>query len=380
MPALFNEKTFNGEVFAPYQEAAQNLRLNNLFKSGAVVEKPQYVGLMRAQGGANYVTTPIKGGLAGKSVNYDGKTDIDTSSRGTFSQGRVVISRAVGFVEADFASDVTGGEDFTAGLDEIAEFWADEKQDYLISTLKGAFAMDDDDFVDSHTYTEGIFSETTLNNAIQKALGDNKGAFNLFICHSQIATNLENKNLTDYAKYTDASGIQADTQLLTLNGRQVKVDDALPVEWKEEGYAKANAYTSGALLVVSSGAKEGQVNLSEVTGDVEDAKAGDYVVFLPAGYEYTSYVLGKGAIEYVNVGATYPIELSRDPLSNGGETYIVSRERFSFAPVGISYLDTDTIAPEKDDLENGENWSVAKNGDTQFPIKAIPIVQIKTRG
>ena len=39
--------------------------------------------------------------------------------------------------------------------------------------------------------------------------------------HSQVATNLENLQLLEYLKYTDANGIQRDLTLATLNGRTV---------------------------------------------------------------------------------------------------------------------------------------------------------------
>ena len=76
-------------------------------------------------------------------------------------------------------------------------------------------------FVDAHTYditaeTENTFGPTTLNNAMQKALGDKKANFSLAIMHSVVATNLENLKLLDYMKYTDADGIERDLGLATL--------------------------------------------------------------------------------------------------------------------------------------------------------------------
>ncbi len=48
------------------------------------------------------------------------------------------------------------------------------------------------------------------------------------------------------------------------------------------------------------------------------------------GYtKYISYVLGDGAIDYENIGAEVPFEMSRDPKTNGGKTtFIQDKEKY----------------------------------------------------
>lgn len=390
--ALFDQKNFNGEVFGAYVDQTENLNRNELLKSGAIVEKPQYASLLPDQTGGNYLTIPIKARIGGTANNYDGNTNITAESRETYTQSRIVVGRANGWTEKDFSSDITG-EDFLPASQEIAEYWDDVDQKTLLAILKGIFSMTGSgnvDFVTKHTYdvsdnaTEYGFKETTLNNAIQKALGDNKAKFSLAIMHSKIATDLENLKLLAYMKYTDAQGIERDLTLGTLNGRTVLVDDNMPTETAKAKYVKAKQTDKDALEVVDTGATKGQVNKADVSTDVTGVKAGDYVVLLPAGDVYTTYVFGAGAIEYTDCGAKVPYEMDRNPEKNGGETTLYSRQRKCWSPVGISFKDGSIISPTDEELEKGSNWQLAQNNksgaEKYFPIKAIPIARIKTRG
>ena len=346
--ALFDSKNFNGEVFGAYVDQTPNLNRNELLKSGAVVEKQQYAAMLPDQVGGNYITVPIKARISGEADNYDGNTDITADSRATYTHGRIVVGRAHGWTEKDFASDVTG-EDFIPAAEEVAEYWDDVDQATLLSTLKGVFAMTGAEnlkFVNGHTYdisgedTANKFNETTLNNAMQKALGDNKAKFALAVMHSQVSTNLENLKLIEYMKYTDAEGVERTLTLGTLNGRLVLIDDNMPTE--------------------------------EVNGG-----SGKYI-------KYTTYILGNGAIEYTDCGAKVPYEMSRDPKVNGGEDTLYSRQRKVFSPYGISFKNTSIISPTDAQLENGANWTIANSNESgtakYFPIKAIPIARVISRG
>jgi hypothetical protein len=389
--ALFDTKNFNGEVFGAYVDAVPNLNRNELLKSGAIVEKPQYATMLPDQTGGNYITIPIKARIGGTADNYDGNTDITADSRDTYTHGRIVVGRAHGWTEKDFSSDITG-EDFMPAAQEVAEYWDDVDQETLLCVLKGIFSMTgqkNQEFVNDHTYdvsmsaTETGFAETTLNNAIQQALGDNKGKFSLAIMHSKIATNLENLKLLAYMKYNDGEGIERDLTLATLNGRTVLVDDNMPTTSLNAKYVKATKTDPGALKVTTAGSGEGEVEQTTVQSDVTDVKEGDYVVLLPAGTAYTTYVLGNGAIEYTNCGAKVPYEMDRDPKEKGGEDTLYSRQRKIFSPYGISFKTPSFISPTNSQLESGANWELANDNSTStkkyFPIKAIPIARIITR-
>lgn len=349
--ALFDLKNFNGEVFGAYVDKVPNLNRNELLKSKAIVQKQQYAYMLPDQTGGNYITIPIKARIGGEADNYDGSTDIKSDSRATYTHGRIVIGRSHGWTEKDFASDVTG-DDFMPAAEEVAEYWDDVDQATLLAILKGIFSMTGAknlEFVNGHTNdisageTNNTFTDVTLNNTMQQALGDNKAKFALAVMHSRVATNIENLKMTDYLKYTDKDGITRTVSAGTLNGRLVLVDDNMPTE-AVEATDTAAAYV-----------------------------------------KYTTYVLGEGAIEYTNCGAKVPYEMDRNAAKNGGETTLYSRQRKIFSPVGISFKSgTGIVSPTNAQLESGANWTLANSNESgeakYFPVKAIPIARIISRG
>ncbi len=387
--ALFDLVNFNGEVFDATVRETPNLRMNELLHCGAIVERGEYASMLPDQKGGNFITTLIKARLSGNTVNYDGKTNITAEERGNYSMGRIVIGRAQGWTEKDFVSDISG-DDYSAAAGEVAEFWDDVDQDTLLSTLKGVFAMNTGEgkkFVDAHTYDisakeDGTFGATTLNTGMQMALGDKKANFALVIMHSRTATILENLNLLEYMKYTDNNGIERNLPLATLNGRIVLVDDTMPTKQVDATYMKTTDQT------VQEGKTYYELSSKEykVVGSPESnpATAGYYEKTADSYTEYTTYVLGNGAIEYTNCGVKVPSEMDRDPAKNGGETTLYTRQRKVFSPYGISWKNTSIVSPTTEELETGTNWEIAHNNSSDksasYPIKAINIMRIITRG
>ncbi len=349
---LFDSKNFNSEVFQAYVDKTPNLNRNELIKSRAIKQRQDLAGTFKDQVGGNFAVIPITGRIGGTPLNYNGSTDITSKTIKTYTQGRIVVGRADSWVENDFSYDITGGVDFLAQVaQQLGEYWDGVDQNTILSTLKGIFSMTGAanlEFVNGHTYDisantdeTGKFSATTLNSAMQYAIGDNKAKFTLAIMHSAVSTNLENLKLLSYLKYTDKEGVQRDLALGTLNGRAVLVDDNMPVE--------------------------------EIAASGNDA----------AYTKYTTYVLGDGAIEYTNCGVKVPYEVSRNPAKNGGQDLLYGRQRKIFAPYGISWTDSTIISPTDAQLETGSKWSLANSNETTkeyFPHKAIPIARIISRG
>lgn len=353
---IFDSKNFNSEVFGAYVEKTPNLNRNELIRSRAVKSRQDIVGTFKDQVGGNYSVSPITGRIGGTPLNYNGSTDITSKKLKTYTQGRIVVGRADSWIENDFSYDITGGVDFLAQVaQQVGEYWDAVDQSTILSVLKGIFSMTGTEnlkFVNGHTLDisaneddSGKFGATTLNNAMQQALGDNKAKFTLAIMHSVVATNLENLKLLEYMKYTDKDGIERTLSLATLNGRTVLVDDSMPVE-----------------EVAASGSGE-------------TAKA--------AYTKYTTYVLGDGAIEYTDCGVKRSYETHRDPAKNGGQDMLYGRQRKIFAPYGISWTDSSIISPTDEQLETGSKWSLANSNESTkeyFPHKAIPIARIISRG
>lgn len=354
--AVFDSKHFNGEVFQKYMERIPNPRKTELLKSRAIRNRPELAASMRDEVGGNYISTPLKGLISGSvPMNYDGNTDITPSSTDTYMHSRVVVGRANAWAELDFSYDITGGEDFMENIAaQINDYWNEIDQDTIVAILKGVFSMTDAQgkrFVEAHTNDVtavtnsegklGMMDGTTLNTTIQKASGDQKGKFTLAIMHSVPATNLENLKLLANLKYTDAEGMERELGLATLNGRLVLVDDSMPAE--------------------------------------EVAVEGGTQV------QYTTYVLGDGAIEYTDCGAKVPYEMDRNPAVKGGQDLLYSRQRKAWAPYGISFTKKSmaSASPTDAELSNGVNWELVSSAGTAkkyIDHKTIPIARIISLG
>lgn len=393
----FDEKSFNGQAFGKYVDRVPNTKRNELIKSKAIKGNEAIRNAFGSQTGTAYAVIPFYGLLDGAPVNYDGKTNIDSTRTDTYERGVVVIGRAKAWTEGDFSYDITGGVDFMDNVaQQVSEYWAEIDQATLLSILKGVFAMTGKEnlqFVNNHTLDiskESIAKSTvgpaTLNTAIQKASGDHKHRFSLVIMHSAIATNLENLKLLNYLKYTDKDGVQRDLALGTWNGRLVLIDDGMPTETKESLYVRCTATDEGALKVATPGTEPGEVAKETVAADISDIQDGEYVQHIQNVVMYTSYILGDGAFDYENIGAKVPAEMSRDPKTNGGETTLYSRQRKVFAPYGISYTKKSQASnsPTDAELENGANWELVNNASSSnkkcIAHKTIPIARIISRG
>jgi len=234
---------------------------------------------------------------------------------------------------------------------QVSAYWEEIDQDILLAIIKGIFSMtgaENKKFIEEHTYDittndgdSALVAADTLNKAVQKACGDNKGAFALAIMHSAVATHLENLQLLKYFTYTDENGMQRDLAMGSWNGRVVLVDDSMPIK---------------------------DVAKTETT---------------EAYTAYTTYILGDGAFDYENIGAKTPYEMSRDPYTNGGQDTLISRQRKVFAPYGISYEKKaqSSLSPTNAELANGANWTLVSDGSSKYiDRKAIAIAQIISKG
>lgn len=352
----FNEKAFKYGVENP---RIPNLKTNELKKSKALKGSADIRSVFTSQNGTVYAEIAMKGLLDGQAVNYDGETDITATSTKTFNRGVVVIGRAKAWTEKDFSDDVADEEFMDNVQDQVAEYIDNLDQNTILSILKGIFAMTGAknlEFVNNHTYDisaetdaeKQVVGQTTLNSAMNKACGANKKKFSMVFMHSDVATNLENLRLVKHLVYTDKDGIERPLDLAAWNGKIVIIDDEMPVEEVTEG-----------------------------TGN-------DAVTY----NKYTSYILGDGAIDYENIGAKVPYEMSRDPKTNGGEDTLYVRQRKVFAPFGISFTKSSMASnsPTDAELENGANWALVHSGESvaaqrsYINHKAIPIARIISRG
>lgn len=348
MPGIFDTKFFNAEVFGKYLETVPRYKQNAFLKSGVLRTRNDLRTMLADQTGGNFISIPMVGRIGGDPLNYDGSTNITATSIGTYLQSMIVVGRAKAWTEKDFSFDITGGHDFMADIaNQVAGYWDDVDQGLILSVLKGIFGVSTNNFNTDHTLdisaetgAAAYVGATTLNNALQKAVGANKSLFAMAIMHSQVATNLENLQLLEYVKGTDANGMQRDMTMATWNGRTILIDD------------------------------EGTV---ETTGSGESAVT-----------KYTTYLLGNGAIDYCDCGVKTPNEVSRDPATNGGMDTLYTRQRKLFAPHGFSFVQPTTaiISPTNIQLETAARWTPVKDtaGSGYYESKAIPIARIISLG
>ena len=338
---VFDSKYFNSEVFSKYLESVPRVKQNALLKAGVLRTRNDLRGLLSEQNGGNFISVPMTGRIGGTALNYDGSTNITATALDTFLQSMIVVGRAKAWEEKDFSFDITG-HDFMADIaNQVADYWDDIDQLTILKTLEGIFGVSTNSFASAHTLditsaTVKTVSATTLNDAITKAAGANKGIFTVAIMHSTVAKTLENLGTLDYAKYTDENGFQRDSSIATWNGRTVLIDDDVPVD------------TSGTNPV------------------------------------YTSYLLGEGAFDYIDCGAKVPNETYRDPTTNGGKDMLITRQRKVFAPRGLSFVQPSTaiVSPTDTQLATAARWSPVKDsaGTGYYDNKAIPIARILSEG
>ncbi len=398
MSQFFNSKVFNPEVFGKYIENIPNVKKSELAKSNALGSNENARKALSEQTGSYYARVPYYGRIsADTSQNNNGATNIQSSKLNTFDQGFVVASRMDSWDEKSFSKNITAGVDFMDNVGkQIADYKIQVVQKIMLKMLEGIYSMDTTadtvrghaakDFIEKHTYDSsnvtGV-SPTALNTAIQKACGDNKSIIKLAIMDSTTATDLENQNLLNMLKYTDKDGITRDLTLGTWNGRLVLVDDDMPVTIAEATYAKTSdaALVPGKKYFTRSGSAGHYVYTEVETPDVTDI--GSYYEITSGGYEvHTTYLLGEGSIVVDPIPDSVPYEMHRDPLVNGGEDYLIVRDRYICGFESFSYEQTSgsNVSATNEDLANGEHWAVIHNATEAIPTKSIAIARLFTRG
>ena len=383
---VFNEKYFNKKAFGAYYDTIPQERLNLLIKSGVLQSNRKIKNLLSSQTGSEYGVIPMIGRLKGKPVNYDGVTKYgDAKTLNTYKQGVVAIGRKDKFFEDDFTFDITSGKDFMSQIaEQTSDYWDTAWEDVLMQVIKGIFSITTKaglEFASKHTYditseTDKNISEDTQNKALQKACGDRRRIFKLSIVNSMIATNLENKKLVANLRFNDANGIERDLNMYTWNGKILIEYDDITIE-------EINTYAKTTDTSIDSD-KTYFIKENDNYVEVTNAKVADianYYEITSTTTNYITYVLGKGAIDYEDLGAKVPHEVDRD--ADNDRDYLYQRQRKCFAPHGISYLMESQVtdSPSDEELADGANWDIVKGSDgSYYNHREIAIARIISRG
>ncbi len=341
-----NRLKFNAEAFTKYMAELPRTKTWAFMNSGFVRNDATIISAFSGQTGAYSQRMPIYGEAEADESNYDGNTPMGTPGyQDSYSRAVIAYGRQFALAEKDFSYDLIPGADFGAVLRKHIGVNRDNKfEKRLLDVTNALFSFADDDsaegnFAKTHTTDlsalEGdasVIGDTTLNDAIQKASREFKSDYTAIAVHSQVATNLENKKLVQYAKGVDANGVVKDLSIPMWNGKMLIIDDSLPV-----------------------------------TGDT-----------------YTSYIFGMGAFSYAELPVTTPYEPVRDPELAIDKMYIRYRE--VLAPKGFSFEGTPaSLSPTDAELATATNWKLADNGKSAddrktYPIERIPLARIISKG
>ncbi len=345
MAGTFLGFPFDEELFYNAWSEAPDPTRTAILNSGAMVQDG--VIASQIQGKGNIYTVPFYNILDGDPVNYDGQTDITATETGGDSQNGVVFGRAKGFTARNLTAELVGNDPMGHIARSIARYWQKYRQGVMLKIIGAvmgvtgasgnAKAWHDNHVADlcSATATPYVIGDTDLNDLATQALGDNKSEFSLVIMHSNVAKTLENKQLLEYWKQTDANGIQRPMKLASMSGYTVVIDDGVPVA--DVGGAGAN----------------------------KDLK------------KYTTYLLGNGVLRTANARLDRPNDTQYDPAKNGGQETLYTRIRETIHPNGFSFKVPSSgwsESPTDAQLAASANWTL------KFDPKAIPMAALITNG
>lgn len=345
MPGTIFGIPFDEELFLQMWNEAPDPYLTAMIESGAVVEDPTISGMIQTSG--NIYTIPFYDTLDGDDQNYDGQTDITVTEVGGGFQTGVVYGRAKGFFARNFTAELSGADPMGHIVATIARYWQKRRQMRMIGITNAVFDITGSSghakkWTETHSLNLGsdtanarVIEETDLNDLATLACGDHKDQFGLAIMHSNVAKTLENKQLLEYWKYTDANGIQRPMNMGSANGYTVIIDDGVPCE-----------------TVGGEGANK-------------DLK------------EYTTYLFGAGVIRTAKGRVDVPVETNREAKKNGGQDELITRMRETLHPNGFSFKVPSsgwTQSPTDAQLFAKANW------DIKFDPKAIPMARLITNG
>lgn len=374
---------FDSEIFNYSWKNTPDMVLTSMIQSGAVVRDAEIERLIA--NGSNFFTTPYYDVLGGDEQNYNGATDFayDQLSGGTYSgcvYGRMKAWKAISFIK-DFNSGADPMAQIVAG---VANYWIKKRQERLIGLLEALFGITGDADWSLHihdvatatgTVTEAnLIGATTLNDTAVKANGDNAGEYSLAIMHSVVANRLANLQLLQFSKYTDASGITRNLPLAQVNGYTVIVNDNVPVDTKITYAITTDVALATGKTYYTRSATTPYVYTAVASPDVDDILT--YYEKSDGADEYTTYLLGNGAIRFANAPVDVPSEMDRNPEKFGGVDMIYTRLREAMVPYGFSFkgdVSTDVGIPDSVLLASASY-------ERKMPAKSVFLAKIVTNG
>lgn len=287
------------EVFTPYVQQITESK-SRVVASGLVARSPALDALL--VGGGLTFNVPSWKDLANDDENVSSDDDGTSSTpkkTGSAREIAVRLSRNQSWSSMDLAAVLAGSDPMESIASRVGTYWARRTQAAVIALAKGVFAdnaaapsasehVQNDMIVDisGASYSAGVtdFSAEAFIDACT-TMGDSADDIVAIAVHSVVYSRMQKNNLIDFIPDSDGK-----INIPTFLGRTVIVDDGMPV-------------TSGV---------------------------------------YTSWLFGRGAIQWGIGSAEVPTEVDRAPASGngGGQEVLYNRVEWCFHPIGHKYAGT----------------------------------------
>lgn len=374
--ALFDAKQFNPEVFRQYMDTIENPRVNRLIKAGIFVPDPALVPVLPQGVGGNYMQENFYGRLENGDVNFDGSTNITAGTLPTYKRGLVVIGRARAFKEKDFTPSITGKNFMSAVAEQLVEYIDERHQDAMLLILKALFDKSSGVLKDKRIEKSlGSLNVADIIDGLALQ-GDKSGNIVAVAMHSAVLSALKKANLVQAIKFLDADGIQRDLGIYQWDSRFVIEDDT--VAPSEHYDASADTEVKAGKVYYTRSGSAGHYTYTKVASPTGNPSTSSYY---ERTLEYPVYLLGRNAFTMQPLGVEVPVEMWRQPLENGGETFLISRERYILAPYGVGFKANamSGLAPTDAELSNAGSWELVQTGGVSsktIELKTIPLACI----
>ncbi|MEG0366518.1 MAG: hypothetical protein RR585_06765 [Coprobacillus sp.] len=326
---------FDKEVFTGYMQ--EQSCLNNLIiASGILQYDPVLEEMVGSKGNVGTIPFFLSADSEGDALNDDGKTDNTPTELKGSKQTFMAIARMKSWYEKTYTRYLTG----VAPLQNLADrlvvpYWTNQWEKVILSTLKGVMGLDS---MTTHrtpiATTTGSITDankiglTTHIDLGQKALGDKRTNFSLFVAHSQVVSNYKKLELVENIKYFS-----------DILGKEITVPRI------------------GNMIVLETD-----------TGTVDTSVEGFPV--------YHSYMLGAGTFLTCNKLVHRPYGTKYDDEKLGGVETLYTKQAKVIHPNGFS-IKADLIAgesPTNTELATSTNWELKLNH------KNITIAEIISNG
>lgn len=313
------------EVFSAYVRN-NSMKTNNLINSG-IVQDDKWLGGQLEQPGTR-ITIPFINDLDGTADNWTDDSDITVNNLTSGSQVGMKFYQTKAFGQTDLSTLMTGAPVQDQIASRFSNFWNTSDQVMLFAILKGMFQNDDvanSKVLDltAQSPTDAEFSAKGFIAALSLMGDQPENILSSIAVNSKTYAMMKSQNLIETIQ--PSAGGQA---INVYNGKQVVIDDDIPVE----GTSKDNTTS-------------------------------------------VAYLFGTGAVRYSTL--MHGSQVVDEPLKQGGRESVVQKRIGCIHPLGMSINPQWNPAkpnfPTPDDFAKKEAWIVPKDMD----VKHVQLVQYK---